>query len=236
VSSKTSQELSGPAGHGASQRDLDLFERVRGELYTAVISDSLDELGLPDQVMREFIRPLAPESTLVGWARTILCMDLHYVPEDPYRTEIEAVDSIEPGEVVVVATGCSKRNAPWGELLSTAAVARGARGCVTDGLVRDTRKILQMGFPLFCAGVKPVDSKGRGIVVNYNFPVDCGGVMVNPGDLVVADCDGVVVIPRAVVDETLQAAADKVNRENDSREDLRKGAFLRDVYARYGVL
>lgn len=236
MSSKISQEPSGLAGLEASQRDLELFELVRGELYTAVISDSLDELGFRDQAMREYIRPLAAESTLVGWARTILCMDLHYVSEEPYRTEIEAVDSILPGEVVVVATGCSKRNAPWGELLSTAAVVRGARGCVTDGLVRDTRKILEMGFPVFCAGIKPVDSKGRGIVVNYNLPVECGGVIVNPGDLVVADCDGVVVIPQAAVAETLRAAADKVSRENHSREDLRKGAFLRDVFAKYGVL
>ena len=84
-----------------------------------------------------------------GWARTVLCMDLHYLHPDPYGKEIEALDSVLPGEVVVVGTGGSKRNAPWGELLSTAAMARGARGAVVDGLIRDVKKILTLGFPVF---------------------------------------------------------------------------------------
>ena len=114
--------------------------------------------------------------------------------------EIAAIDSILPGEVVVVSTGESRRNAPWGELLSTAAIARGARGAVVDGLVRDVRRIQELGFPLFAAGMKPVDSKGRGRVVACNVPVRCGGVLVTPGDLVFGDLDGIVTIPAAMVE------------------------------------
>jgi regulator of RNase E activity RraA len=150
--------------------------------------------------------------------------------------EIEAVDSILDGEVVVVSTQESKRNAPWGELLSTAAKARGARGAIIDGLVRDVKKIQRLGFPVFAAGIKPVDSKGRGIVTDYNVPVVCGGVTVYPGDLIFADYDGVVVIPQRVADEALRLAGERVALEDHTREELNNGAYLRDVYAKYGVL
>jgi regulator of RNase E activity RraA len=186
--------------------------------------------------MRADLRPLMPNVCFAGWARTIACIDVFHIPEDPYAKEIEAVDSILGGEVVVVSTADSTRNAPWGELLSTAARARGARGAVIDGLVRDVRKIEELGFPVFARGIKPVDSKGRGLVIDYNVPVDCGGVMVNPGDLVFADFDGIIVIPGEVLPEAIRMATEKVSRENNSRAELMRGAFLRDVYNKYGVL
>ena len=137
---------------------------------------------------------------------------------------------------MVSSTQKSRRNAPWGELLSTAAKARRARGAVVDGLVRDVQKIERLGFPVFAAGIKPVDSKGRGIVMDHNVPVECGGVMVHPGDLVFADYDGVVVIPKHAVDDVLHMAAEKADLENHARADLLKGQYLRDVYKKYGVL
>jgi 4-hydroxy-4-methyl-2-oxoglutarate aldolase len=216
--------------------DAALCEHITCNLYTAVLSDALDEVGVRDRAMREHLRPLEPNTVVAGRARTILCMDLYHIQEDPYAKEIEAVDSILPGEVVVVATGESKRNAPWGELLSTAAKARGARGAIIDGLIRDAQKILSLGFPVFAAGFKPVDSKGRGAVVDYNIPVECGGVLVEPGDLIVGDFDGVVAIPAMVVDEVVRLATDKASRENTTRAELMAGAYLRDVFAKYGVL
>lgn len=216
--------------------DVELFEHIEKNLYTAVLADSLDDLGLRDQAMRENIRPLSPDLVFAGWARTISCMDVHHICENPYEIEIEAIDSLMPGEIVVVATGESRRNAPWGELLSTASLSRGARGAVIDGLVRDVKKIQSLGFPVFATGIKPVDSRGRGIVVDYNVSVACGGVLVVPGDLVVADFDGVVVIPAAAVTETVRLATEKVTRENHSRTELMNGNLLRDVYRKYGVL
>lgn len=224
------------AGRDLQTADLDLFDHVERNLYTAVLSDALDELGFRQQAMRETLRPLSPEFVFAGWARTIVCMDVYHKCENPYEMEIEAVDSLLPGEIAVVATGDSKRNAPWGELLSTAAQSRGARGAVIDGLVRDVKKIQALGFPVFATGVKPVDSQGRGIVVDYNIPVECQGVLVTPGDLVVADYDGVVVMPASIVAEAVRLATEKVSRENHSRNDLMNGALLRDVYDKYGVL
>ena len=224
------------AGRPATAEELQLFHDIETKLYTAVVSDSLDQVGLRHQAMGEYLRPLGPASTFAGWARTIVCADIHYVPERPYDKEIEAVDSILRGEVVVVSTQRSIRNAPWGELLSTAAKAREARGAVIDGLVRDVKKIEQVQFPVFAAGIKPVDSMGRGMVTDYNIPTECGGVVVNPGDLVFADYDGVVVVPAHALTEVMQLAFDKVNRENATRRELQQGAYLRDVYKKYGVL
>jgi len=209
---------------------------MESNLYTAVISDSLDALGYRQQAMREDLRPLFPNICFAGWARTIAFADMFHVPEDPYGKEIEAVDSILAGEVVVISTAESRQNAPWGELLSTAARARGARGAIIDGLVRDVRKIEALGFPVFARGIKPVDSQGRGLVIDYNVRVDCGGVLVSPGDLIFADHDGVVAIPAEVVPEAIRLATEKAARENDSRGDLMRGAYLRDVYKKYGVL
>lgn len=224
------------AGKAALDSDLELLRQVEQTLYTAVVADALDELGRHDQAMREYLRPLSAETKFAGWARTVLCQDIFYVPDDPYGLEIEAIDSILPGEVVAVSTGESKRNAPWGELLSTAARARGARGAVIDGLVRDVAKIQELGFGVFAAGIKPVDSKGRGIVVDYNVPAMCGGIVVNPGDLIFADFDGVVVIPVAIVSDTIRLATEKISKENHSRAELSRGAYLSHVYAKYGVL
>ncbi len=216
--------------------DIALCEFLEQNLYTAVVSDSLDQLGVRQQAMREYLRPAHKKCKFAGWARTIACSDIYHVLEEPYATEIEAIDSLLPGEVAVIGTQKSTRNAPWGELLSTAAKARGARGAVVDGLIRDVGKIEELGFPVFAAGIKPVDSMGRGMVTAYNVPVECGEVVVHPGDLVFADFDGVVVIPAGRVKEVVALASDKVERENGSRAELMAGGYLRDVFRKYGVL
>jgi regulator of RNase E activity RraA len=233
------KSLTSTASHNNSnggEDSLELCSFVEQNLYTAVVSDSLDQLGVRHQAMREYLRPIHPQCKFAGWARTISCSDIYHIPDDPYAVEIEAVDSLLPGEVAVVGTGKSTRNAPWGELLSTASQARGCRGAVVDGLVRDIRKIEELGFPVFAAGVKPVDSMGRGIVTAFNVAVECGDVIVNAGDFVFADADGIVVTPRAIVKEVVEMAVDKVRRENDSRAELMRGAYLRDVFAKYQVL
>ncbi len=216
--------------------DQELCEFVEKNLYTAVVSDSLDQLGIRHQAMSEYLRPVHTRCKFAGWARTIACSDVYHMPEDPYSIEIEAVDSLLPGEVAVIGTQKSKRNAPWGELLSTAAKARGARGAVVDGLIRDVGKIEELGFPVFASGIKPVDSMGRGIVTAYNVTIECGDVMVQPGDLIFADYDGIVAIPSGKVQETIALATDKVRREDSSRAELKAGGYLRDVFRKYGVL
>ncbi len=212
------------------------FEMMQRELYTGVISDVLDSLGFRNQTMDADVRPVHPDMVIAGRARTILSVDIYHTPEGCYDKEIAFVDSLLPGDVAVACTNRSQRTGLWGELLSTAAKARGARGAIMDGYVRDVRRIIQMSFPVFATGMRPVDSKGRSIVLDYDIPIECAGVPVRGGDLILADIDGVVVIPQEVAEETVAKAMEKVRMEDSTRAELENGGYLRDVYARFGVL
>jgi 4-hydroxy-4-methyl-2-oxoglutarate aldolase len=138
--------------------------------------------------------------------------------------------------VVVHSTDHGGTNAPWGELMSTVAKKNGAVGCVCDSQIRDCLKIMELDFPVYYAGIRPLDSKGRGLMAAYDVPVRCGEVLVTPGELVFADFDGIVVVPRHVEETVLFRAQEKVNRENLSRKELSNGKTLREVYNTYGVL
>lgn len=218
--------------------DLQRFQWIREHLYVPVVCDVLDSLGWRNRAMHQRLRPLdAEDCTIVGRARTFRWMDIDHVPEDdPYGLEITVMDSLRAGDVAVHSTDAAGTNAPWGELMSTVAKRNGATGCVCDSNVRDCRKIMAMHFPVFCAGIRPLDSLGRGRVMAYDVPVRCGDVLVKPGELVFADFDGIVVVPRAVEDQVLTQAYDKVTKENFTRRDLLRGDTLRAVFDRYGVL
>lgn len=211
---------------------------LRQRLYSAVLSDVLDELGLRDQAMAPRIRPLDDELVLVGFARTGLFQEVSHVTpgENPYELEIRIIDDLRPDECVVFGCSGSQRIAPWGELLTTASRSRGAVGAVTDGFVRDVRGIRSLKFPVFHGGIAPLDSKGRGKVVDIDIPIDCAGVRIESGDLIFGDVDGVVVVPRKVEEQVLARALEKVSSENTTREELLRGAKLKDVFDRYGVL
>jgi 4-hydroxy-4-methyl-2-oxoglutarate aldolase len=214
------------------------FAWIRQHLYVAAVCDVLDSLGARDQAMHQRLRPLDPDNCgIIGRARTFRWMDTDYVPEkDPYDLEIAAMDSLRPGDVAVHSTDPAGTNAPWGELMSTVAKRNGATGCICDSNIRDCRRIIAMKFPVFYAGIRPLDSLGRGKVMAYDVPVRCAGVLVHPGELVIADFDGVVVVPRALEAKVLALAYEKVTKENHSRRDLLQGDTLRAVFDRYGVL
>lgn len=225
--------------HPDDNRDarLALYDRMADELYVAVISDVLDGLGHRHQVLSGRIGPvdrsLAP---LVGRAHTVQFAPRHELVEAPYTTQIAAIDALQAGDVAVQATGGNEDAAYWGELFSNAALGRGARGVVIDGYHRDTRKILELGFPIFSTGARPLDISGRAEAVSFGRPVVCGGVRVEHGDVVFAEVDGIAVIPAAVVDEVVELAFAKVATEDRARDDLRAGALLSDVWSTYKVL
>jgi 4-hydroxy-4-methyl-2-oxoglutarate aldolase len=218
--------------------DDGFLKAIRTKLYVAVVSDVLDSLGHTNQAMAARIRPLDDSLVLAGYARTGLYQDIYHVAkgENPYELEIALIDDLDTDDVPIFACGASGRIAPWGELLSTASRARGAAGCVTDGLTRDIRAIREMRFPVFHGGIGPLDSKGRGKASQIDVPIVCAGVRIEPGDLVFGDADGVVVIPAAIEQQVLASAFEKVSGEDKTRQDLAGGAKLREVFERYGVL
>lgn len=217
--------------------DEEKFKWIRENLYVPIVCDVLDSLGYRNQAMHQRLRPLDTEnSIIVGRARTLRWMETDYIEDDPYNLEIEAVDSLKKGDVIVHSTDFAGTNAPWGELMSTIAKRNGAVGCICDSMIRDCRKIVDMKFPVFYGGIRPLDSLGRGRVMAYDVPVRCGDVVVNPGELIFTDFDGIVVVPREVEDKVLAIAVEKVMKEDQSRNDLLNGDSLRTVFNRYGVL
>lgn len=215
------------------QRQRGWVDRLE-RLYTAVVCDILDSLGYRQQAMHSRIRPLWPEARCAGFALTVQAVPAREQdPPRPYAGELAAVDALQDGDVLVVS---SCQWSFWGELLSTAARYRGCRGVVLDGPTRDSRAIRAMSFPVFHVGCHPADSRGRVDVVAHNVPITCGEVLVYPGDLVLADHDGVVVVPQGVAEEVLRRAEEKVSGENLVRQALANGMSATEAFARYGIL
>lgn len=216
--------------------DTDMFNKMKKLLYSASLSDALDKNGFRNQAMRADIRPVFPEAIVVGRAKTVLAVDVYKMPEEPYKLEIEAIDSLKENDVIVIGTNDSTQACPWGELCSTAASVRGCRGAITDGYTRDVRMIVKMKFPVFAKGIRPIDGTGRSEIIDYNSLIKCGDVLVNPGDIIFADIDGVVVIPKKIEKEIINFAIDKVKREDKTRLELLKGASLKTVFEKYKAL
>jgi 4-hydroxy-4-methyl-2-oxoglutarate aldolase len=218
--------------------DDPLFDMMAEKLYVAVISDILDGMGFRSQVLQPGVVPAQPDPSqvLVGRAATVLVGPQYEVVDQPYTNQIAAIDALMPGDVVVSGVGGMTNVAVWGELFSNAARARGARGFLTDGCHRDTRMVLDLSFPVFSRGPRPVDISGRGTVFSIGRPVEVAGVVVHPGDVVFAEIDGVVIIPQDVAEVTLSRAFEKVAKEDGAREDLRKGHLLSEVWSKYRVL
>ncbi len=202
----------------------------------ALVSDALDRLGVSGQTLDPAIRPIAPGASLAGRAVPVVVVASDRRPDPPYASEIGALDDLRPGEIPVYCVEPSVRAALWGELFSCAALGRGAAGAIVDGPVRDARQIRDLGFPVFARGYSPLDTFGRAEVEASRVAAVCGGVRFEPGDMVVADDDGIVAVPRNVVDEVASIVEAKHRDEGHAREDLLAGATLGEVWDRYRVL
>jgi 4-hydroxy-4-methyl-2-oxoglutarate aldolase len=205
-------------------------------LTVALTADVLDRLGLRAQVFSHRIRPVAGPERLAGRAFPIAAEADEAIVDDPYEHELAAVDAVPPSGIVVLATGGYLDAAVWGELLTTRVVTRGAAGVVTDGAVRDLAALRELGFPTFAAAISANDSRGRIAVRAWGSPVVCAGVAVAAGDLVLADADGAVAIPREMAEAALAAAEEKRDKEELARRLLAEGVSAAEVWQRHGVL
>ncbi len=204
--------------------------------YSAVLMDVMDQMGIRVQCMSPSIRPLVPTMRTWGEAATLYFETVAAVPEKPYLIEMEAIDALQQGQVLVSACNSPTLSAAWGGLLTSGAMGRKAVGVVTDGGARDYNEVVELGFPTFCAGLTPYDSMGRMDAVERGEPVVCAGIRVRPGDLVYADVDGVVVVPQEAVDEVVERAWEKVQGESKVREELKAGASVVETFEKYGIL
>jgi 4-hydroxy-4-methyl-2-oxoglutarate aldolase len=219
----------------AGAREKVRLDALSAHGYAAVVSDACDRLGLRHQTMSPGISPLSGPGMLVGWARVARSESVDEPPPVPYAAEIAFLDDLKPGDLVVATAGGTPA-AIWGELFSAAAMARGARGAVVDGLMRDLERVRVLGFGVHARGTRPTDSLGRVSLADTHGPAQVAGVTVANGDLVVADTDGVVVVPAEAAEEVTSYALEKATTERKGLALLRDGAMLHEVWTRYRVL
>ena len=239
--------------------DDELFAISKAELYTAVVGDVMDQLGLLHQFLPPQIRPLEPLMVVIGRAMPVVGTDSvaerpwygvkgaragdadgqgkpgNPVMENPFGLMLKALDELRPGEVYL-STGGSPRYSVWGELMSTRAMQLGAAGAVMDGYARDTRGILSLGFPTFAYGSYAQDQSPRGKVIDFRCPVEIGGVRVDPGDIVFGDIDGVCVVPKKAERDVFARALEKARGEKQVQEAIRAGMGAQEAFDRFGIL
>ncbi len=224
--------------------DEELYGTVRRDLFTAVVGDVMDTMGLLRQFLPPHIKPLRDDMVVIGRAMTVLEADVFAESQDPSTTDFtsepfglmfRALDDLKAREVYI-CTGASPRYALWGELMSTRAIKLGAAGVVVDGYHRDTRGILELGFPSFSHGGYAQDQAPRGKVIDFRVPLEISGVRVEPGDVVFGDLDGVCVIPRAAEDEVFRKALEKVQKENLVGRAIEDGMSAQEAFKKFGVM
>jgi len=212
------------------------LEMIRRELYCAVLCDAMDAMGYRNQSPRVPIVKFSGSESLIGRCKTTLWADMAHDDPHPYDLELKAVDSCQRDDVLIAAAGGSLRSGIWGELLSTAARNSGCIGAIVDGAVRDVSKMQAMGFTVYARATCIYDSLNRQRVIDVDVPVEIGGVRFAPGDLVMADADGLVVVPRSIEDEVIRRAWEKVHAENITRDAIKNGMKAVAAYEKYGVL
>ena len=224
--------------------DDELFQLAHRELFTCVVGDVMDKIGLTHQFLPPSIRPLQPEMVILGRAMPVLSGDVfsekvedsaNPLSARSFGLMLQALDDLRPGEVYV-NTGSSPRNAMWGEMMSTRARRLGARGAIVNGYVRDTRAIISMNFPTFGFGSYGQDSAPRYKVYDYRVPIEVGAVRIDPGDIVFGDIDGVLVVPVAAESEVFHQALEKARGEKTVKRDLESGISATEAFARHGIM
>ncbi len=210
---------------------------MRDMLSVPLLCDALDAAGFRNQSPRIPLQPLTtPGRLLLGRCKTTLWADMAHIDPEPYSLELQAVDSCQPDDVLVCSAGGSVRSGIWGELLTTASRNAGCIGVIVDGAVRDLAKMREMEFPVFARGVSPYDSRDRQRVIDVNVAVELDGVTCNPGDLIAADEDGVVIVPQQAETQVVRDAWIKAHAENQVRDAIRNGMSATEAFETWGIL
>jgi 4-hydroxy-4-methyl-2-oxoglutarate aldolase len=211
------------------------MSQLLSTLYTPVVGDVLDDLGFVHQFLPPPIQPMRDDMKLVGRAMPVLMIDVYGRQKQPFGKLTEALDQLQPDEIYL-ASGGEMRCAYWGEILTATAKKRGAAGAVINGYHRDTPKVLEQNWPVFSRGRFAQDSAVRTQVVDYRCPIEIAGVKIEPGDLVFADLDGVVIVPRKVEAEVIERALAKARGEKTVRKEIENGMSSTDAFKKYGIL
>ena len=215
--------------------DKELFELIKKELYTPVVGDILDGMGYYHQILFPEIQPALMEMKIAGRAMPVNMIDVYGEQSEPFGKLTEALDQLQEGDVYI-AHGGNMRCAYWGEILTATAKKRGAAGAVINGYHRDTKMMLEQNFSVFSRGRFAQESGVRTKVIDYRCPIEIGAVWINPGDLVIADMDGVLIVPKEIEEEVIEKALAKARAEKKVREEIENGMSSTEAFKKYGVL
>jgi len=225
------------AGQAGADRDWNALAERASRLYTGAITDVLDELGERSRTLPPNLLPLREGTRFAGPAFPVEGVPSVQLDRDASIRGILTMFGEVPAHHVVVYQTHDEGStaAHLGELSAISLRARGCVGAVIDGGCRDIELILAEDFPVFCRYTTPADAVPRWQIQRWNTAVTIGRVRVEPGDYIVADRDGVVAIPRALLEETIARAEELVSTENEIRKAVRDGVTPLDAYDRYGV-
>ena len=213
---------------------MTLIERLTAIPYTGALSDILDEMGYRHQVLPPAIQALEPRQTMAGRALTVSGRPQSGRERDDYfRPYLTVLGAVEPGDVIVSQPHDSTVS-HFGELSAEAAKMRGGRGVVIDGGIRDVDYIVKLGFPTFARYKTPKDIVGRWILEEFNVPIVIGDVRIAPGDYIVGDADGVLVIPQAIAEKAIATAEEVVRTESLVRKAVMEGVKPLEAYEKFG--
>lgn len=223
--------------------DAELMELLTKRLFTAAVGDVLDRMGLRRQFLPAGIAPLNPAHRVAGRAMPVLEADVFDeighgkgpLTAQAFGLLFRALDDLKQGEIYI-ANAPSLRYALWGGLMTTRALHLKAAGAVLDGYVRDGDEIEKLGLPVFSRGLYAQDQGPRGKVVDFRCRLEIGGVSITPGDLIFADREGVLIIPRSVEREAIIKALEKAETENKVADAIRVGMSTAEAFATFGVM
>lgn len=224
--------------------DNELFKIAKDELFVALVGDVMDKMGLLHQFLPQQIKPLVPEMVVIGRAMPVLEADVFAeklegtaspIMAKPFGIMFEALDSLKQNDVYI-CSGSSYNYALWGGLMSTRAMKLNASGAVVNGFSRDTNEIIRLDFPTFSAGTFAQDQGPRGKVIDYNLPIEFGGIPVEPGDVVYGDRDGVVIVPKNAVEEAFTLALEKARGEKTVQKALENGMSTVEAFETFGIM
>ena len=226
------------------KNDKGLFSIAKKELFVALVGDVLDKMGYLHQFLSPDIKPVRSDMVVIGRAMPVLEADVfaesakqtnNLIMEKPFGIMFEALDSLKENEVYI-CSGSSPRYALWGGLMSTRAIKLKAEGAVVDGYSRDTNEIERLNFPTFSLGTYAQDQGPRGKVIDYRIPIEFNGILVNPGDVVYGDRDGVLIIPKDAVEEAFTGAIEKARGEKLVQKALEEGMSTVDAFNKFGIM
>ena len=220
--------------------DTELFAQAKKELFTALVGDVMDKMGLFHQFLPQNLKPLDPHMVVIGRAMPVWEQDLPEITpyellDKPFGVMFEALDQLKVNEVYV-CSGSSPSYALWGGLMSTRAIKLGAAGAIVNGMSRDTNEILRLDFPTFSLGTYAQDQGPRGKVVDYRIPIDLGGISISPGDIIFGDRDGVIVVPKESEKDVFNLAFEKARGEKLVLKALQRGMSTVEAYEKYGIM